>query len=316
MILEFVILFVVLTLALYGYLHIARKKQILDLPNHRSSHQQITIRGGGIVVPIAILIFWSVYQQYHFFVLGTLLISGISFVDDIKPLPSRVRLLIHFLAVSLLFFQLDLWEFQWFILPVAFVLVIGWINAMNFMDGINGITVAYSLVTAGTLWFMYTYQVSFVNNELLEYSLIALVVFAMFNFRKRALCFAGDIGSVSIAFILSFILVSLIITTGKVGYLGFLLIYAIDSVGTIIERLLKRENIFEPHRLHFYQRLANDRKIPHLIISSGYALLQLGINMIVIHWAQTSIFQWIILSLLITLSILYVISKQILFKIL
>ena len=172
MILEFVILFVVLTLALYGYLHIARKKQILDLPNHRSSHQQITIRGGGIVVPIAILIFWSVYQQYHFFVLGTLLISGISFVDDIKPLPSRVRLLIHFLAVSLLFFQLDLWEFQWFILPVAFVLVIGWINAMNFMDGINGITVAYSLVTAGTLWFMYTYQVSFVNNELLEYSLI------------------------------------------------------------------------------------------------------------------------------------------------
>ena len=195
-------------------------------------------------------------------------------------------------------------------------LVIGWINAMNFMDGINGITVAYALVTVGTLWFINRYQTAFINNELLEYTLIALVVFSMFNFRKRALCFAGDIGSVSIAFVLSFLLISLIITTGQVGYLGFLLIYAIDSVGTIIERLIKRENIFEPHRLHFYQRLANDRKIPHLIISSGYAILQLAINVLVIFWAETSVFQWIILLLLITLSILYVISKQILFKIL
>jgi len=313
---ELSILVIGLFLVVYVYLYIARKKQILDLPNQRSSHQHITIRGGGIVVPVAVLVFWAVYQQYHSFVAGLFVISAISFIDDIKPLSSKVRILFHFLAVCGLFYELNQGQFTWIILPVALILVIGWINAVNFMDGINGITVAYFLTIVGSLYYVNDQIFSFAEASLFLYILIALVVFAFFNFRKKALCFAGDIGSVSIAFVVAFLLMSLILESGKVIFAGFVLIYAIDAVGTIIERLIKRQNIFEPHRLHFYQRLANDKKIPHLLISSGYAITQLTINIVLIQFIDSSYSTIILLGLLTLLSIAYVMIKQRLFKVL
>lgn len=305
-----------LILAVYTYLYIARKKQILDLPNHRSSHQHITIRGGGIVIPVAVLCFWAVYQQYHFFVAGVLVISTISFLDDIKPLSSKIRILFHFLAVCCLFYELSLGQLPWFILPVALILVIGWINAVNFMDGINGITVSYFLTIVGSLYYVNQKITSFAEPALFLYTLLALGVFSFFNFRKKALCFAGDIGSVSIAFIVAFLMMALIIKSGQVIYIGFVLIYAIDAVGTIIERLIKKQNIFEPHRLHFYQRLANNKKIPHLFISSGYAVVQLTINISLFQFVDSNYSTIIFLGMLIFLSITYVMIKQRLFKIL
>lgn len=305
-----------LTIAMYSYLFIARKQQIIDLPNHRSSHQHITIRGGGIVIPIAILSYWVVYQHYHFFVCGVLIISTISFLDDIKPLSSKIRILFHFLAVCCLFYELNLLApYHWLLLPMALTLVIGWINAVNFMDGINGITVSYSIITVITFFFIND-NTPFIDTTLLKYFLGSLIIFAFFNFRKKALCFAGDIGSVSIALTLGFLMLSLIIQYNQIAYLGLFLVYAIDSVGTIIERLINKQNIFEPHRLHLYQRLANDSKISHLKISIIYSLIQLGINILIIYsinQSQDSIYTAI--TLLIVLSIIYLAIKQKLFRI-
>ncbi len=314
MILEYSALMAGLFLALLAYLHIARKKSILDQPNHRSSHEVITIRGGGIVVPLAILLYAGLYQCYGYFALGMLFISGVSLVDDISPLSSRVRILFHFAAVGLLFWQVEIYTLHWVWIIVALILVVGWINSVNFMDGINGITGIYALVGAITLRYVNQVHVPFISDELLDYFIIALLVFGWFNFRKKALCFAGDIGSVSIAFLLGFCVLKLIIQAHAIGFLAFFMVYAIDSVGTIVERLIKKQNIFEPHRLHLYQRLANDLKIPHLYISLAYGLAQLVINLFVMYiWNSPEANSYLAI-LLLSLASIYIFTKQNLFK--
>jgi UDP-N-acetylmuramyl pentapeptide phosphotransferase/UDP-N-acetylglucosamine-1-phosphate transferase len=168
------------------YFRTAMKFGIIDTPNHRSSHSHATIRGGGIIFPIAIFLqaLFSGFE-YPLFSIGLFLISAISFYDDLRPLSSKIRLLVHLIAVSLLFAQADLLTYTvWIIIP-AYILVIGTINAYNFMDGINGITGAYSLITLLSLYFINESGIQFVSNELLIITVLALLIFNYFNFRKK-----------------------------------------------------------------------------------------------------------------------------------
>lgn len=274
----------VLYLCLLFYFRLAVQYQITDKPNHRSSHQRLTIRGGGIVFPVALLLQFLLNGfDYPFFTLGLFLISLVSFYDDLKPLSNKVRLLVHLIAVSLVFMQTGLLSYPvWIIIPV-YILVIGTINAYNFMDGINGITGTYSLITILSLYFINESIISFVKSEWLIVSALALLVFNFFNFRKKAKCFAGDVGSVSMAFIIIFFLLLLIIQSGNLKYIALLLIYGLDSVTTIIFRLIRRENIFEAHRSHFYQYLANIKGWPHLRVSVLYMLVQGLVNLLIIY---------------------------------
>ncbi|WP_276359538.1 glycosyltransferase family 4 protein [Daejeonella sp. H1SJ63] len=281
------------------YFRLAVHFQITDKPNHRSSHNQITIRGGGIVFPLALLLHFLLNGfDYPLFTSGLLLISLISFYDDLKPLANKLRLLVHLISVSLLFMQTDLMTYPlWIIIPV-YILVIGTINACNFMDGINGITGAYSLITILSLYFINESHISFIKSDWLMVSALALLVFSFFNFRKKAKCFAGDVGSVSIAFIIIFFLLLLIIQSGDLKYIGLLLIYGLDTVSTIIFRLIRRENIFEAHRSHFYQYLANVKGWPHLQVSSLYMLVQGLVNLLIIYsdWDSLAFLVFILLS--------------------
>jgi UDP-N-acetylmuramyl pentapeptide phosphotransferase/UDP-N-acetylglucosamine-1-phosphate transferase len=150
------------------------------------------------------------------------------------------------------------------------------------MDGINGITGAYSLITILSLYFINETQIAFVFSEWLIIVAISLLVFNFFNFRKKAKCFAGDVGSVSMAFIIIFFLLLLVLKTGDLKYIGLLLFYGLDTVSTIIFRLIRRENIFEAHRSHFYQYLANVKGWPHLRVSALYMVVQLLVNVLII----------------------------------
>src|SRR5690606_637064 len=136
-------------------------------------------------------------------------------------------------------------------------------------------------------------------------------VFAFFNFRTKAKCFAGDVGSVSIAFILLFALGALILKTGNFIYILFLTIYGIDSVWTIVRRLLRRENIFEAHRSHLYQYLGNEAGVNKLLISSLYTVLQLIIGLAIIYITDEAFTIQLVfsLTLLVVLSFLYLIFK-------
>lgn len=274
----FLIVFLLLLAAEMGYFRLADRFNIIDRPNERSSHTRITLRGGGIIFYCGALThFIGSGLEYPWFMAGLTLIAGVSFADDVRSVSQKVRLVVHFTAMALLFYQLGMGGLPWWYIPVALVVCTGIINAYNFMDGINGITGGYSLVVLGALAYINKCRVPFVEPQLLWVMLITVVVFCIFNFRKRAKCFAGDVGSVGIAFVILFLLGKLILQTGDPGYIILLAVYGVDSILTIIHRLMLHENIGLPHRKHLYQLMANELKIPHTAVSAFYMLLQAAV---------------------------------------
>ncbi|MGA6119756.1 MraY family glycosyltransferase [Sphingobacterium anhuiense] len=268
------------------YFKIADKFNIIDRPNQRSSHSTITLRGGGIIFYIAILIFFIQSGfSYPWFMLGLTLMATISFLDDILEISTRLRLAIHFTSVLLMAFQMGIFSPPWYYIIVTFIIVVGVINAYNFMDGINGITALYSLVVCGLLYYV-NQTVQFIAQDFLIYTLMGILVFAFFNFRNKAKCFAGDVGSVGIAYILLFALGTLIFKTGDFIYILFLAVYGVDAIWSIVRRLYLGENIMEGHRTHLYQYLANEAGYNRLVISGMYGALQLVLGIAVIYFAQ------------------------------
>ena len=196
----YLVMLVLLFLAELFYFRIADKCNIIDKPNERSSHTRITLRGGGIIFYFGALgYFLSNDWSYPWFMLALTLITFISFVDDICSTSQGLRLVFHFTAMALMFYQWGLFSLSWWWIIIALIVCTGIINAYNFMDGINGITGCYSLVILGSLAYINTEITQFVEPALIYTVLCSVLVFCFFNFRKKAKCFAGDVGSVSIA---------------------------------------------------------------------------------------------------------------------
>jgi len=287
---NYILLFIYAFAILKFYIYLAKKFNIIDKPNSRSSHSQITVRGGGIIFPI-IALTWFIWSGllYPMFFIGLLVLSIVSFFDDIFQLSSRIRFIAQLGAVLLLFSDIGFALFPFWIWILLAILAVGILNSFNFMDGINGITAGYSSSVLIGLWIVNNFQVEFINNELIYFVAISLLVFSLFNFRSKAKCFAGDVGSISIAFILLFMLALLITKTHNPLYLLFLSIYGIESTLTIVYRIWLKENIFEPHRKHVYQLLANELRLPHPLISIIYSFIQLLICFIVYTTIKSSI---------------------------
>ena len=297
----YIIIFVLLLVAELVYFRIADKCNIIDKPNQRSSHSTIVLRGGGIIFMIGAWV-WSAFFgfDYPWFLAGLTLVAGVSFVDDIHSLPDSVRLVAQFAAAAMAFYQLDIlhWDMWWIVL-VALIVYVGATNVINFMDGINGITAGYALAVlvplgllntnyrelATNLTTNYSSIVSsdgvFVEQSLIIAVIIAAVVFCIFNFRPKgkAKCFAGDVGSIGIAFIMLFLLGNVIIKTGDITWLIFLLVYGVDGCLTIIHRIMLHENLGEAHRKHAYQIMANELKIGHVKVTLLYMAMQLVVSL-------------------------------------
>ena len=271
----YLIILVLLFFAELFYFRIADKCNIIDKPNERSSHTRITLRGGGIIFYFGVLAYFlTSHFEYPWFMLALTLITFISFVDDIRSTSQVLRLVFHFSAMALMVYQWGLFSLPWWTLFVALIVCTGIINAYNFMDGINGITGGYSLVVLVALAYINEAVVPFVEQDFILTVLCSVFVFNFFNFRKRAKCFAGDVGSVCIAFVLLFFIGKLVIRTEDFSWIILLAVYGVDSVLTIIHRLMLHENIGLPHRKHLYQIMANELKIPHMVVSSVYMLVQ------------------------------------------
>lgn len=275
----FAIIFVMLVLLELAYFRVADRFNIIDKPNLRSSHKTIVLRGGGIIFLFGIWLYAAFFGlSYPWFILGLSLIGLVSFVDDIRSLPDSIRLVAQFAAMFLMFYQFDILSLQdWWIVLIALIVCVGIINAYNFMDGINGITGGYSIAVLLPLIYLNT-SYNFISQDFLCVVGLSLLVFCFFNFRKKAKCFAGDVGSISIAFILLFAIGKLILQTGDLSYLIFIAVYGADTILTICHRIQLHENLGEAHRKHAYQLMANELKIPHVIVSSIYMALQLVIS--------------------------------------
>lgn len=261
------------------YFRIADRFDIIDKPNLRSSHTCITLRGGGIIFTVGMWLYALFFGfEYMWFFIGLTAIAAVSLIDDIHSLPSKVRLAVHFAAMLLMFCQWGILATDsWWMILIALLFCTGIINAYNFMDGINGITGGYSLAVLLPL-LMVNYYTPFIEQSLIIVAILSVSVFCFFNFRTRAKCFAGDIGSVGIAFILIFILGKLMIHSGNLWYVVFLALYGVDTVLTIIHRLMLHEKITRAHRKHAFQLMANELKIPHVTVSLVYAAVQLSVS--------------------------------------
>ena len=295
------------------YFRVADHYNIIDHPNERSSHSDITIRGGGIIFLFAGVAAVIMHPNYWLPMLGLFIIGIISFVDDRITLSSKIRILVHLAAATLFFIYIRALSLPVYELLFLYFLVIGTINAYNFMDGINGITGLYSLLVLGGLQYVNLQQVAFINADLIWLPILACVVFLYFNFREKARCFAGDVGSVAIAFWIVMLLVQLILITQNWSYILFLVVYGTDSVTTIGHRLLLKQNVFKAHRLHLYQIMVNERKFPHLWVAAAYSLLQ---GIIILFVINNVIFTTLSLFLicLIPLVIAYILLKVIFMK--
>jgi len=257
------------------YFKIAEKYNIIDESGRQSSHNYITIKGGGIVFWLAGVSFSLLYlSQSLCFLIGITLICGISFWSDISSFPVSVRLIAQFVAVGLILFDLDVhYLFPWWAIVIIYIACVGIINAYHFMDGINRMTGLYSLVILGSLQYV-NQNVAFVHSDFIIYAILACVVFLMF----------GGIGSIGIAFWTIVLLLKLILETDDIIWLLFLAIYGVDVVCTIGHRVYLKQNIFKPHRMHFYQVWVEKAKCPQLWASVVYATIQLIICVVVIYF--------------------------------
>ena len=286
------------------YFEVAKRLGIYDKPNERSSHTSVVLRGGGVIFPLSVAL-WGLLAcgmgasdmviGYWPFLAGLLLLAVTGFMDDVRSLPASARLIAQFLAAGLMLGQLvqecgAITTCGWYgvaaVFIVAMTVVVGAVNIFNFMDGINGITAGYSLAVLMPLIVLNDRQgLPFVPNSFLWVSALACIVFSIFNFRPngKAKCFAGDVGSLSIGFIMLFALCKLIVQTGDVTWAVLLAVYGVDGCMTILHRIMLHEHIGVAHRKHAYQLMANELGISHVWVSLLYMVLQMVISLVAIY---------------------------------
>lgn len=274
-IIEYIIVGAFLLLFEVIYMKMAVKLKIFDVPHHQSSHTGVVVRGGGIIFYLAFLL-WSVMNGFQWYggLTGLTIIASVSFFDDIRIVSPKIRLVCQFIAIILLFYHSGLVRTAPHVIVLLTIACVGAINIYNFMDGINGMTGGYSLIVALSLLYVDVFQVSFCDPDLLVYVIIALLVFCLFNFRRHAKCFAGDVGSLSIGFILVYLVLRLALRGHSMAWMSLLIVYAVDGGLTILHRIFLRENLMTPHKKHAYQIMANELKMPHLLVSGIYMTLQ------------------------------------------
>ena len=307
MIWTYVIIAVLLLVAELAYFRIADHFNIIDRPNERSSHSTIVLRGGGIIFSLSMIV-WAVLMvvqgndivPYLPFLCGLVMICLVSFWDDIHSLPDSVRMVVQIVSTLLMFWSVglytafDSWVWMVVVAAVALFFCVGATNIINFMDGINGITAAYSFAMLLPILLM-NRGLGFIEESYLIVAILGVIVFSIFNFRPKgkAKCFAGDVGSVGIAFIILFALGRLMVATGDVSYLVFFLVYGVDGTLTIVHRIMLHEHLGQAHRKHAFQLMANELKMSHVVVSLLYMAMQLVVSLgfiylcpdtVLVHW--------------------------------
>ena len=264
------------------YFLLAKKFHVVDRPNERSSHHKAVLLGAGVIFYFAILYHALVHHiPYPRFLIAATLLAVVSYIDDLRQLPSWLRLGVQFGAVILAFY-VELSTLQVWQMILLLVVFCGVLNVYNFMDGINGMLAAYSLVVVGTFGYLNIFDTPFVDNSFIATILIGILIFGFFNFRNKARCFSGDVGSIVMGLVVLFLFVRYDGAKPDIGetvsYLCLIIVFLADGLLTIAKRFLNGRNILQAHREHAYETIVNDLKVPHLWVSGGYALAQLLIN--------------------------------------
>lgn len=289
--------FLVMVLSLKFYFPFAEKKGMLAGVNHRSSHTKPVVTGAGFIFYIS-YIFYIIssillddYIPWPIFI-GITMLAIISFIDDLKEVWFLIRLVIQLLATCLMLYQvylnftLDLLAFNAsfliIIAIVALVFSVGFVNLYNFMDGLNGMMGGITISALVVFWLIDVFVVNFIDDSLIYFTLLPTLLFMFCNARKQPLCFAGDVGSVVLGFVVVYMLICLLVETSNMVYAFVFVSVYVEAGMTVIQRLFAGQNIFKPHRIHLFQLLCNEYKHSHLVVSGLYALNQLVFGSVIV----------------------------------
>ena len=301
------------------------RKQILDVPNERSSHHLPTPRGGGLIIVAVCLagfsfIAWKFNLQNSFYYfIGAIIVAAVSWLDDLFTLSVVWRFFAHALAAAIVLFgagypqqiyfpflgtiDFGAWSFIFWFLWIVWL-----INAYNFMDGIDGIAGTQAL-TAAVGWFIL--MKLFGANELSVYAGViaaSSLGFLIHNWHPAKI-FMGDVGSAFYGY--TFAAIPLLIPPGNVAFgknlflISIILVYffVFDSVLTLTRRLLRGEKVWKAHREHLYQRLTAVR-YSHSQITGLYGFLSALVILtlyISVIYTDTYILTTLIFSFLISI---------------
>lgn len=332
MALTYGIIAVILLVAELVYFKIADHFNIIDKPNERSSHSTIVLRGGGIIFSLSMIV-WAILimvqgnaiAPYLAFLCGLVMICGISFWDDVHSLPDCVRMGVQVISILLMFWSIglysafDSWVWMVVVAAIALFFCVGATNIINFMDGINGITAGYAFAMLLPMLLLNGASTGsatdgFIEQSYLVVAILGVLVFSWFNFRpkRKAKCFAGDVGSIGIAFIILFALGRLMLVTKDITWIVFFLVYGIDGSLTIFHRIMLHENLGQAHRKHAYQLMANELKMSHVVVSLLYMAIQLVVSLGFIYVCPNTVLtHWVYLVATgIVLAVAYVLFKM------
>ncbi len=284
--------------------HWAHNGRAVDIPNARSSHTQPTPRGGGLLIVIVTLLGLTIYGLsksrsldwgFGAYMAGAIIIAAIGWLDDLQSVPFWLRIIVQSLAAIMIIIFIGYLNditfpvagsitLGWRGIPLTFVLIVGLINAYNFMDGIDGLA-GIQAVLGGLAWLVVGLTLTATPTAVLGILIAASALGFLLHNWSPARIFMGDVGST----FLGFTFAVLIILNGNedallaaVGLL-FLWPFIFDTSFTLIRRLKRRENIFEAHRTHLYQRLVITG-YSHSFVSLLYAGLALVGILLGIAW--------------------------------
>tara|TARA_B100001564_G_scaffold27772_1_gene20592 strand:+ start:87 stop:1064 length:978 start_codon:yes stop_codon:yes gene_type:complete len=311
----YILIATVLIIGIIIYLKMAEKWSIIDQPNSRSSHLVVTKRGGGIIYLIALVIY-MISSNFNMpsIIICSLLLGIMGFIDDIKNLDFKIKLIFQCLTIGYFLSTGSYNGLEWYLLILMFFLIISSINILNFMDGINGLTILYSLSFLISFYIINAHIIAFTDSNFLLIVILSNLIIGYFNIRKKAVCFLGDVGAITMGFIYAVLTITLIVKTNSLSPLILFLVYFLDSGWTIVERLLAKENIFHPHRKHLYQLLVNEYKLSHLLVASIYFSIQALINITWLLNYEKDLSPIILISIFGVFSVIYLLTKKILNK--
>ena len=311
----YILITAVLIIGIIIYLKMAEKWSIIDQPNSRSSHLVVTKRGGGIIYLIALVIYMisSNFNMPSIIICG-LLLGIMGFIDDNKNLDFKIKLIIQCITIGYFLSTGSYNGLEWYLLILMFFLIISSINILNFMDGINGLTILYSLSFLISFYIINAHIIAFTDSNFLLIVILSNLIIGYFNIRKKAVCFLGDVGAITMGFIYAVLTITLILKTNSLSPLILFMVYFLDSGWTIVERLLAKENIFHPHRKHLYQLLVNEYKLSHLLVASIYFSIQALINITWLLNYEKDLSSIILISIFGIFSVIYLLTKKIVNK--
>lgn len=247
----------------YAFIRSSTAKRLLDVPNERSSHIRPTPRGGGVVIVVVVMAAaawgaWVGLSMPLVPAIAALVVAAVSAMDDLRPLASEVRLVVHFvcaIAAVLSIAALNA-QFSALIIAVAVLWLVWVTNAYNFMDGIDGIAGVQAVITACVI------AAVAVKTHLPAQAVAAVAIgaasagFLLHNWNP-ARVFMGDVGSAFLGFTFGLLTLMIARRSASLAAAAALSLwpFLFDTALTLVRRVRRRENLFAAHRSHLYQRL-------------------------------------------------------------